>query len=147
MSKNLRRGAVAVTALALALVVPGTATAATKAHSKPAKPAKPVHKPVPVRFTAVGQVTDLGTGSLVVTATGGTKNVRTGAPVTVVVPSTAKVTLDDARATLADLETGDDVTVVGTVVAGAFTASHVNASTPYTPMPTPSPTDTPAPAV
>src|SRR5687768_10740558 len=85
--------ATVTTASASAAASSGTAYAAKKA--KPVKSAKPA-KPAKVAFTATGVVTavDAGAATLTVAVKGGTKNVK-GNTVTVVVPSTARITLSD----------------------------------------------------
>ncbi len=97
---------------------------------RPVKPAKPA-KPVKVTFTAAGAVTgvDAAAGTVTLVARGGTKDVR-GHTVTVLVPGTARIVLDDAPATLADLTAGFRITVTGTRAGTVHTASKVQAHSP-----------------
>ncbi len=157
---RMRRTALAL-AVAAAVTVPTVATASVAAakpaakpaasHGKPAaKPAKPTKpakpaKPVKVTFSASGVVTavDLDARTVTVAAKGGTKDVK-GRTVGVVVPSTARIVLDDAPATVADLEAGFRITVTGTRLGTVYTASKVQASSPepeVTPTPTPTPSE------
>jgi uncharacterized protein (DUF736 family) len=115
-----------------------------KPAKAPAKSAKPA-KPAKVNFAASGSVTavNLDAGTVTVAAKGGTKDVK-GTSVTVVVPSTARIVLDDASATLADLAAGYRITVTGTHVGTAYTATKVQASSPEpVEEPTDEPTDEP----
>jgi hypothetical protein len=165
---HLRRSALAVL-LATAVVVPAVSTAAvawakpaskpaaaqkakpkpTKAPAKPTKtPAKPTKtpaKPVQVTFAANGTVTavDAVAGTVVVAVKGGTKDVK-GSSLTVVVPAAARIVLDDAPATLAQVQPGFRITVTGVRSGTGHTAAKIQASSPEvivepTPEPTPSP--------
>ncbi len=160
---HLRRSALAVL-LTASVVVPAVSTAAVawakpatkpaavqKAKPKPvktpAKPVKPVKpaKPVKANFTASGSVTAVNpaAGTVTVAAKGGTKDVK-GSVVTVTVPSTARIVLDDAPATLGALAVGFRITVTGTKLGTAYTAAKVQASAPEPEdEPTQEPTDEP----
>ena len=122
-----------VTIAALGATAPTAAFAAAKPKkapvSKPVKAAKPV-KPSPGRFTAVGTVAAVDTAArtVTVTATGGTPGVK-GTTVTVAVPATAKVTVDDVKASLELVDAGDAVTVNGLRAGATLTATHVNGTT------------------
>ena len=99
-------------------------------------------------FTANGKVTAVGADSFTMHAKGGSKDLH-GSDVTVVVTDTTKMRRDGAKATVADLQVGDRVNVVGTRgTDGTFTARHVNAHGPDAPAPaaSPSPTDSSSPA-
>lgn len=151
MRSLLARGAAVAGVAALVLVPTATAVAAPKARApKPVvKPVKPV-KPVPVRFTAVGTLDSVTAGTLMLTVSGGSKDLRAGLPLTVAVPATAKVTRDSVRTTVGALVAGDAVTVVGLRTgAGPYTATHVNATAPVLPEPEPTadPVVEPTPAV
>ena len=151
--------AVVLTATVLLPGVSGTAAWA-KPSAKPAaaKSAKLVKvskhaKPVKVKFAASGVITAVNkdAGSFSLRAKGGTKDVK-GHIITVTAPSTARVILDDAPATLADLVAGYRITVTGTRLGTVYSASKIQASSPepvqepsIAPTPEPSTTPTTAP--
>lgn len=152
---RIRRVAVAV-ALAAAVVVPTVSTAASAAarpavsaaHGKPGKPAKPTK----AKFTASGIVTavSVDTSTVVIAARGGTKDVR-GQTITVTVPSTARIVVNGARRSLADVAAGYRITVTGTRSGTVYTAARLaskgaRAHPKPTSTPTASPTVSPTPS-
>jgi hypothetical protein len=145
---RMRRTALVI-AMAAGIIVPTVSTAATVAWaspatkpavsqkakpapktSKPAKTTKPA-KPVKASFAANGSVTavDVDAHTVTVVVKGGTKDVK-GRTVGILLPSSARIVLDDAPATAADIEAGFRITVTGTRVGNVYTASKVQASSP-----------------
>jgi hypothetical protein len=151
---RMRRTALVI-AMAAGIMVPTVSNAATVAWAKPAvsqkakpapktsKPAKATKpaKPVKASFAANGSVTavDVDAHTVTVVVKGGTKDVK-GRIVGILLPSSARIVLDDAPATAADIEAGFRITVTGTRVGNVYTASKVQASSPE-PTVSPTPTD------
>lgn len=123
------------------------ATAGSVASSEK-HPAKHVHHKV-VRFTAVGVVTavDGAAGTLTVHVVAAHKGQR-GADITVSVVEATKIVRGRAHATLAKIEVGDRVTVVGFRSDKGCVASHITAvpRRATSPSPAPSSSDSPAPS-
>jgi hypothetical protein len=149
---RLRRIAAAV-AIATAIIVPATSTAALAAIKLPVSPVV-VTKPAPKTtsptvvsaaakipraakipkastdtFTATGTVTSVNAGSGTVTlkVKGGTSSML-GRTVTVKVPSSVKPAVNGKTATLAKVARGYAITVNGTVSGSTFTATKVVAT-------------------
>jgi len=148
---RLRRSALAAL-LTAGILVPGVSVAATafaasspaaahpaagfKHTPKPVKTAKPAR---PLPFSASGTVTavDAAGGTITLTAKGGTKDVRRRT-VTVSVAAGARVVVNEARATLAEVAAGQRIAVVGTRTGTVYTASRVRArGAAVTPAPSP----------
>ena len=109
------------------------ATKAQRAGKKshPAKSQTANHGKRPVTFTATGVVTavDPVAGTLTVADKGGSRDLH-GTSVMVTVAATTSVEVDDAAATLSDVNVGDHVAANGVRSVGpVFTARHVNAET------------------
>lgn len=163
---QIRRTAVAVamiTAVAVPLVAAGVVASAQPSSSsvgvvsvakKSAK--KPAGMPArKVAFSATGTVTavDAAKSTVTVAVKGGTKDVR-GRSVTVSVPSSVRILLNGKRIQVSALAAGNKITVVGTRVDAAYTATKVQATgkarvvrspgPSVTPSPTTSPTDMPS---
>jgi hypothetical protein len=153
----MRRTALAI-AMAAGIMVPTVSTATvawatpatkpavsqkanpTPKSSKPAKATKPA-KSVKASFAANGSVTavDVDAHTVTIVVKGGTKDVK-GRTVRILLPSSARIVLDDAPATAADIEAGFRITVTGTRLGNLYTASKVQASSPE-PTVSPTPTD------
>lgn len=80
-------------------------------------------------FTAVGKVVSVDAGSITINDKGGSKSLH-GTTVTISVPDTATVIVDDAAASLSDVGAGDHVVVKGSEGADSYTAKKVVASSP-----------------
>jgi hypothetical protein len=106
------------------------ATAAAARSAKPVKPAQPT-KPVKVPFTVTGAVTgvDAVAGTITIAATGGTKDLR-GRTLTVTVATGAKIVVDDARAALATVQAGHQITAVGVRAGAVLTATKISTTAP-----------------
>jgi hypothetical protein len=104
-------------------------TVSAKAKTEKAKKTD-VKTRKPVKFTASGIVgaVDPTVATLTVTHTHGSKAVRNKI-ITVSVPSTAKVVVNDVPATLTDVQPAMHVTVLGTQTSAGFVASKVLAGT------------------
>jgi hypothetical protein len=136
---RIRRIAVAAL-LATAVVVPsasGVAVAkgkpsavspSTGKSDKHGKNDKSGKAAKPVKFVASGTVTavDAGAGTVTVKVKGGTKDVRR-TTVTVTVPSTARIVVNGAGKTLADIAVGYGITVTGTHAGDVLTAVRIEA--------------------
>ena len=100
-------------------------------------------KPRSTPFAVVGVSTavDVAAGTITLVAVVGTSDLY-GKSITATVTNTTRVTLDGSTATLADLATGQLVTVTGTRLSGTFTTKQLRVRTVLapTPGPTPSPT-------
>jgi hypothetical protein len=94
------------------------------------------------KFTAVGTVAsvDAAGGTVTVNDKGGTKALH-GTTVTVSVPDTARVIVDDVDGSLSDVAAGDHIVVKGTASA-SYTATKVVASTPGSDDSSSDPTET-----
>ncbi|MCU7726992.1 hypothetical protein ODJ79_24965 [Actinoplanes sp. KI2] len=149
---------IAVSALLVAAVVvplgSGAAMAESKSHAAPSqghhsehKPKKTKKPPKAVKFIAAGTVTavDATAGTVTVKVKGGTKNVRRST-VTITVPSTARIVVNGAGKTLADIGVGYGITVTGTASDEGFTAARIEARGKKSGVkPTPTPTASPTP--
>ena len=120
---RMRRSAVAVAIAMAATVSTGsTAVAAfaqpsfSAAHVTTGKPAKPSK---PKKFAVSGSITAVAAGTITIAAQGD--------PVTVTVPSGARITVNGARKSLDDIATGYRVTVVGVRTGSVWTAVRVQA--------------------
>jgi hypothetical protein len=122
---------------------------------KSSKSDKSTKKPKVVKFTASGRVTavDATAGTVTIKVKGGTKDVKR-TTVTVTVPATARIVVNGAGRTLADVAAGFGVTVTGTHAGDMLTATRIEArgkkpvtkpSASPTPSPTPSDDVTPEP--
>ena len=143
--------------IACGLLVPTTAAAAagparpaasqvkaTKS-AKPSQPAKPSKPAKPVKFAASGVVdaVDAVARTITVTVKGGATGLR-GKTITFSVAATARITLNDTSATLAEVQTGYRTNVHGEQIGSVYTAARINASTPE-PQPNPPATTAPSP--
>jgi hypothetical protein len=156
---------IALSTLLVAAVVvpagPGLALAASKsaaavsASSKSSKgdhsgheSKKPKKKaPRPVKFAASGTVTavDATAGTVTVRVKGGTKDGR-GSTVAITVPPTARIVVNGAKKSLADIAVGFGITVTGTSADGVRTAARIEARGKKSGVkPTPAPTASPTP--
>lgn len=81
------------------------------------------------RFVATGTVVANADGVLTVAVEGGYKDLH-GTEQAIAVPETAKVTRDEAAATLDEVLPGDSVSVRGSRTADGLVATHVNATAP-----------------
>ncbi|MBB2946943.1 hypothetical protein FB565_006711 [Actinoplanes lutulentus] len=159
---RMRRTAVAV-AMTVAVVVPAVSTgvvAYAQAGSSPstgqvvaakkptATPTKSSGKKVKATFSATGTVTavDAAKGTVTVAVKGGTKDVK-GRTVTIGVPSSVRILLNGKKVAVSALAAGNKITVAGTRIDAAYTATKVQASGKAKPTPRPSVTPTtPAPS-
>ena len=123
---RMRRSAVAVAIAMAATVSTGsTAVAAfaqpsfSAAHVTTGKPAKPSKPSKPKKFAVSGSITAVAAGTITIAAQGD--------PVTVTVPSGARITVNGARKSLDDIATGYRVTVVGVRTGSVWTAVRVQA--------------------
>jgi hypothetical protein len=121
-----------------AVVIPaaGAAQAApaqaggVSAAAKAAKPVK-VTKPVKVPFAVNGTVAavDVAAGTVTIATTGGMRDLR-GKTITITMSTSAKIVVDDVRATLASVQAGHRVTAVGVRAGALLTATKLGATTP-----------------
>jgi hypothetical protein len=132
---NTSRIAAISCGLALAVGTPAAAIASSTnhghghggpaaGHGKGHGQGKGHHKP---DFTAVGKVASVDAGTITITDKGGSKALH-GTTVTVSVPDTARVIVDDADGSLDDVVAGDHVVVKGSEDADTYTAKKVVAS-------------------
>lgn len=145
----MRRTAVAV-ALAMAVTASTVSTgvaafaqpSSSAVHASSGKPVKPAR---PKKFAVSGSITAVAAadGTITVAAKG-----DKGGDVTVAVPADARITVNGARKSLADIATGYRVTVTGVRTGSVYTAVRVQArGARHTPTehPTPSASEHPAP--
>ena len=135
---------------ALVVVAPAAALADNPGHGSGQSATHANHGKSKMHFTANGKVTAVDTDSFTMHVKGGSKDLH-GTDVTVTVTDTTKMRRDGAKATVADLQVGDRVNVVGARGSdGTLTARHVNAhgpdATDTTSTDSPSPSASPSPS-
>ena len=143
---HFRRLAVAA-ALATAVVVPASASIAVAAgpvavgHHQSSKPSD---RPSRSKFSAAGTVTavDAAAGTVTIKVKTGTKDVRRKT-VTVAVADNARVRVNGAAGSLADLAVGYRISVVGIRTNKTYTATRVEARLV---KPHPAPSASPSPS-